>query len=93
MIKVIIKHNIFKTLSSNFSIPTCQGFSKYRTRGVLQSSGSVVDVSFKLSQLLKILDPLVSDSETSGFAKIDFSTLHQIKPEHLIFQNIQFSLI
>jgi hypothetical protein len=75
-----------KPCRRTFQSPICQGLSKYRTRGVLQSSGSVVDVSFKLSQLLKILDPLVSDSETSSFAKTDFRTLHQIKPEHPVWQ-------
>jgi hypothetical protein len=41
------------------------------TRGVLQSSGFVVIVSFDSSEILEILDPPVSEIRPSGFAELD----------------------
>jgi hypothetical protein len=41
------------------------------TRGVLQSSGFVVIVSFDSSEILEILDPPFSEIRPSGFAELD----------------------
>jgi hypothetical protein len=76
-----MKHNIFQTLSLNFYTAICPRFSKYRIRGVLQSSGSVIIVSLKLSELLEILDHPVSETRPSNF--VESGSVEQASALHI----------